>query len=163
MLKIETMIRGANSMPFPFADHLWSISGIICRSESFAVQFEDHLRRCTVFILMHISFYPILFPQFHLVQTFNGWCCSSYVIYQRDHQLCQIMSPSGRCWIPGPQGHVQQYPCTRKPSHSSGQPSGSDHSTVSIQAQEREEKDPEPNSMGKIVSSHSHHSVLSEL
>ena len=123
----------------------------------------DHLQCCTVFILMHNSFYPIVFPQFHLVQTFNGLCSSSYVINQRDHQLCQIMSPSGRCWIPGPQGHVQQYPCTRKPSHNSGQPSGSHHSTVSIQAQEREEKDPKPNSMGKIVSSHSYLSVLSKI
>ena len=158
-------------MPFSVSqkDHLRSISAIICGSGSFAVQFGGSypvwgsFAACTVFILMHISFYPILFPQFHLVQTFNGWCSSSYVINQRDHQLCQIMSSTGRCWIPGPQGHVQQYPCTRKPSHSFGQPSGSDHSTVSIQAHKREEKDPEPNSVGQIVSSHSFLSVLRKL
>ena len=117
----------------------------------------------TVFILMHISFHPILFPQVHLIQTFNGWCSTGNIIDQRNHQLCQIVSPSGRCWIPGSQGHVWQYPCTWQPSHSSGQPSGSDHPTVSIQAQEREEKDPKPNSMGQIVSSHSYLSVLSKL
>ena len=45
-LCFETSTRGTNSMPFLvfWRDHLRSPSGIICGSESFAVQFGDHLR-----------------------------------------------------------------------------------------------------------------------
>ena len=44
VLKIQTSTGGTNSMPFPIfrRDHLWSTSGIICGSGSFAVQFGDH-------------------------------------------------------------------------------------------------------------------------
>ena len=51
MLKIETTTLGTNSaMPFLVfqRDHLWSTSGIICDSGSFAVKFGDHLLRCKV-------------------------------------------------------------------------------------------------------------------
>ena len=46
ILKIETTIRGTNSMPLLVfqRDHLRSTSGIICGSGSFAVQFGDHFR-----------------------------------------------------------------------------------------------------------------------
>ena len=46
MLKIETMTRGTNSMPFHDLqrDHLRSTSGIICGSGSFAAQFGNHFQ-----------------------------------------------------------------------------------------------------------------------
>ena len=62
--KFETSTRGTNSMPFLVfrRDHLRSTSGIICRSGSFAVQFEVHLRLGIIYCA--IQNHSFLLPQF---------------------------------------------------------------------------------------------------
>ena len=77
MLKIETMTRGTNSMPFHDLqrDHLRSTSGIICGSGSFAVQFGnhfqsgDHLRSGIICGAVQYRDNPSLSPSAFLVHT----------------------------------------------------------------------------------------------